>query len=281
MSIMIILQFVMRSLFKRREDLSLCYSGTIHPQHSWAQLFSLWIILNSPVHLWLQRPVSTGNRNAERRGKKIWGVRECMRVEDPQTLSSLPCLFSLTFCKYSFDPQCGIIFSFIPPLAVFLPLHLLFLPPLPQSCVSLPYPSTSLPPTFLSHSEELSVSVLPFIYCFNMLAGGERGGCCARLSVLSCHLSGQRRLPLTPTQLPVVSAWRTLKRRCGRKHRGSGELAAWSSTGTTTAGEWSRATVLLWWKLPTSQQWPSPLPLPVSRSPLPPFQLPDPCGRKQ
>lgn len=94
---------------------------------------------------------------------------------------------------------------FIPPLALFLPLHLLFLPPLPPE-LCLPPLSLHFPPTFLSHSKELSVSVLPFIYCFNMLAGGERRGCCARPSVLSCHLSGQRKLPVTPTQLPVVSA---------------------------------------------------------------------------
>lgn len=79
--------------------------------------------------------------------------------------------------------------------------------PSPRAVFPSPFPPLpSLPPTFLSHSEELSVSVLPFIYCFNMLAGGEREGCCARPSVLSCHLSGQRKLPLTPTQLPVVSA---------------------------------------------------------------------------
>lgn len=78
--------------------------------------------------------------------------------------------------------------------------------PSPRAVIPSPFPPLpSLPPTFLSHSEELSVSALPFIYCFNMLAGGERGGCCARPSVLSCHLSGQRKLPLTPTQLPVVS----------------------------------------------------------------------------
>lgn len=79
--------------------------------------------------------------------------------------------------------------------------------PSPRAVSPSPFPPLPfLPPTFLSHSEELSVTVLPFIYCFNMLAGGERGGCCARPSVLSCHLSGQRRLPLTPTQLPVASA---------------------------------------------------------------------------
>lgn len=129
----------------------------------------------------------------------------CMCVKDHRTLSShSPCLFFFTCFKYSIDPQCGIISPFIPPLALFLPLHLLFLPPLPQSCVSLPFASTSLP--LFSLTLKSSQSLLPFIYCFNMLAGGERGGCCARPSVLLCHPSGQRRLPLLTTQLPVVSA---------------------------------------------------------------------------
>lgn len=190
---MIILLFVMKTLLNCREDVRLYYSGTIQPQHSWAISVSLWIILNSPLHLWLQRPVSTGNRNADRQGEKLWGVRECMRVKDPQTLSSLLCLFFLTFRKYSLDPQCGIISPFIPSLAVFLPLHLLFLPPLPQSCVSLPFPSTSLPPSHFSLSLWRALSL------------------CASLHLLLQHVGRRRkrrmlRSPLSAVVPPLRSA---------------------------------------------------------------------------
>ena len=113
-------------------------------------------------------------------------------------------------CQCHNFSSCFILFSLS--LAVFLLLlYLLFPPPLPLSPFSLPFPFTSLPLFSLSHSKELSVSALPFISRFNMLAGGERGGCCALPSVRSCHPSGQRTLLLTPTQhqLSVVFAWRT------------------------------------------------------------------------
>lgn len=143
-----------------------------------------------------------------------------MCVKDPQTLSSRsPRLCFVTFLKFSGDPQCGII-SPLYPSSGSLSASAPSFPASPPPELCLPPLCLHFPPTFLSHSKELSVSVLPFIYCFNMLAGGERGGCCAHPSVLSCHPSGQCRLSLTPTQLPVVSAWRTLKRRCGRKRRG-------------------------------------------------------------
>lgn len=54
------------------------------------------------------------------------------------------CVFSL-FLNSALTHSGGLYPPFIPPLALFLPLHLLFLPPLPQSCVSLPFASTSLP----------------------------------------------------------------------------------------------------------------------------------------
>lgn len=276
---MIILKFAMRSLLKWREDMRLHDSGSIHPQHSWAVSFSLQFTFDYKDLFQQETGMQTGG------GKKMWGVRECMRVEDPQTLFSPLCLFFLTFRKYGFDPQCGIISPFIPPLAVFLPLHLLFLPPLPpELCLpplSLHFPS-SLPLFSLTLKSSQSLCFPSFTASTCWQEEKEEDAalapqCCRATSPVSADCLW---LQLSSQLSPPEGLWRGGAAGSVVGGGGSGELAAWSSTGTTTAGEWSRATVLLWGKLPTSQQWPSPLPLPVSRSPLPPFRLPDPCGRK-
>lgn len=130
-----------------------------------------------------------------------------MSVKDPQTLSSHSPLFCfLRFLENSALTHSGGIISPLYPSSGSLSASAPSFPASPPPELCLPPLCLHFPPTFLSHSKELSVSVLPFIYCFNMLAGGERGGCCAHPSVLSCHPSGQCRLSLTPTQLPVVSA---------------------------------------------------------------------------
>lgn len=140
--------------------------------------------------------------------KKLRGVHVCQRSSNfifPILHVSVFSLFKKNKIKFSVDPQCGII-SPLYPSSGSLSATAPSFPASPPPELCLPPLCLHFPPTFLSHSKELSVSVLPFIYCFNMLAGGERGGCCAHPSVLSCHPSGQCRLSLTPTQLPVVSA---------------------------------------------------------------------------
>lgn len=165
-------------------------------------------------------------------------------------------------------------------------IHLLTFPCCCTFFFFLPSPLALSPSSFpplpshfsLSHSKEHSLPALLFIFHPNMLAGGERGGCCALPLVRFCHHSGQRTLPLTQTQpqLSAVPAWKTWEGRWRRTRRLSwslGALTSGSSTGTTTAEEQKRATALhLWWKLLIPQQWPPPL--------FPPSQLQDPCGRR-
>lgn len=210
--------------------------------------------------------------------KKLRGVHVCQRS------SNLIFSFSTFVFPHFFLmqrwPTVWDYIPFYPSSGSLSALHLLFLPPLPQSCVSLPFASTSLPLFSLTLKSSQSLCFPSFTASTCWQEEKEEDAaltpqCCRATPPVSADCLW---LQLSSQLSLLEGLWRG---GAAGSVGGSGELAAWSSTGITTAGEWSGATVLLWWKLPTSQQWPSPLPPPVSLSPLPPFQLPDPCGRKQ